>query len=112
MRRFLILVVLVPLAVVIVILSVANRGEATLSLDPFSLTPGLTLSAPFFVFLFAALAVGVVIGGVATWVRQGRWRRAARSERARADALRQENERLLQRPMAVSAPLPTRRDAA
>jgi hypothetical protein len=43
------------------------------------------------------LAVGIVIGGVATWVRQGRWRQAARAERANADRLRREAERLRER---------------
>ena len=35
MRRFLVLFILVPLAVVAIVLSVANRGAVTVSLDPF-----------------------------------------------------------------------------
>jgi hypothetical protein len=34
MRRFLTLFVLFPIAVVVVVLSVANRGSVTFSLDP------------------------------------------------------------------------------
>src|SRR5690606_21637714 len=91
MRRFLFLVLLVPLAIVIVVLSVANRHDATLSLDPFSAGgPVLSLTAPLYVLLFAALLVGVVVGGIATWLRQGRWRRMARSERLEAARLRRE----------------------
>ncbi len=79
MRRFLVLFVLIPLAVAIVILSVANRGDVSLSLDPFSAAaPTLSVTAPLFVFLFGALALGVIIGGIAAWVRQGKWRRCPR----------------------------------
>ena len=58
MRRFVSLFVLLPLAVVIVFVSVANRHVATFSLDPFgSAAPALSVTAPLFVLLFAALAV-------------------------------------------------------
>ncbi len=103
MRRFLVLFVLVPLAAVIVILSVANRGDVRFSLDPFTAAaPALSVSAPLFVFLFGALVLGVVIGGFAAWVRQGKWRRLARAERGRADAIREENERLRERVAALA----------
>lgn len=110
MRRFLFLVLLVPLAIVIVVLSVANRHDATLSLDPFSAGgPVLSLTAPLYVLLFAALLVGVVVGGIATWLRQGRWRRMARSERLEAARLRRERDRLRERTSALPPPA---RDAA
>jgi uncharacterized integral membrane protein len=115
MRRFFVLLVLVPLAAVIVILSVANRAAVSLSLDPFTASAtAMSLTAPLFVFLFGALALGILIGGVATWIRQGRWRRQVRAERARSAALREENERLRERvaAMAPSLPGPGVRDAA
>ncbi|HZP19382.1 MAG TPA: LapA family protein [Bauldia sp.] len=114
MRRVLAVIVLLPLAVVAVALSVANRGDATLAFDPLGVFPEWKVTAPLFVFLFAALAVGVVIGGAATWLRQGRWRRQARVERIRAEAARQEAERLRQRsgPSAGALPRPDVRDAA
>ena len=91
MRRFVFLVVVVPLAVVAVVLSVANRQAVTFSVDPFGLTASaLSLTAPLFVVLFAAIAVGVLVGGIATWLGQGRWRRLARLHRAEADSLRRE----------------------
>ena len=37
---------------------------------------------------------GVVVGGIAAWVRQGKWRRAARLADAQARELRAEVERL------------------
>jgi hypothetical protein len=115
MRRILVLFVLLPLAVVIVILSVANRASVTFSLDPFGGNPpALSLTAPFFVFLFAALALGVLIGGIAAWIRQGRWRSLARAERAELSRLRQEAERLRERLGEATSqmPRPPDRDAA
>lgn len=115
MRRFLILFVLLPVAIVIVALSVANRAGVVLSLDPFTGgAPRWSIEAPLFVLLFATLAIGIVIGGIATWIGQGRWRRAARTERANAARLRQEIERLRQRMVAgpALAPPSSDRDAA
>jgi uncharacterized integral membrane protein len=108
MRRFLTLFVLFPIAIVVVVLSVANRGSVAFSLDPIGAgSTGWTVSAPLYVFLFAALAVGILIGGVATWIRQGRWRQAARAERASADRFRRETERLRERLEAVQAASPS-----
>jgi hypothetical protein len=67
-----------------------------------------------FVLLFIAVAVGVVIGGVSAWASQGKWRQAARNERANAQRLRREVERLRERVIttpAIVAPRPDR-DAA
>ena len=111
MRRFLFFLVLLPLAAVIVILSVANRQDVTVSLDPFhGGAPALSFAAPLFVLLFGALVLGLVIGGVATWVRQGRWRRAARRAEMEAERLRRDTVRPRQAPPV--AVLPPTRDAA
>jgi hypothetical protein len=113
MRRFLALFVLLPLAVVIVTVSVANRAAVTFSLDPFNAVSTLSATAPLYVFLFAALALGIFIGGVATWIRQGRWRRFARAERDEVERLRRE---VAQRrpPSDPASPMPQlpARDAA
>jgi uncharacterized integral membrane protein len=67
-----------PLALVVILLSVANRGAVVFSLDPFSLDdPTLALEAPLFVLLFAAAFVGLMIGWGVTWAsRLSRRRRA------------------------------------
>jgi len=98
MRRFLILFVLLPIAIVVVVLSVANRGSVTFSFNPLGgAAPGWSATGPFYVFLFAAVALGIVIGGVASWLRQSRWRRAARVERVNVERLRAEVAHLRQR---------------
>jgi len=115
MRRFVYLFVLLPIAIVVVALSVANRGWVTFSLDPIGpAAPGWSLSAPLFVFLFAAVALGIVIGGIGAWIRQGRWRHAARQERAAADRLREDIQLLTERLEAITPALgpPRDRDAA
>ncbi len=115
MRRFLYLFVVLPIALIVIALSVANRGWVTFSLDPIGpAAPGWSLSAPLFAFLFAAVALGIVIGGIATWFRQGRWRHAARLERATADRLRADIARLRERLEAITPALgaPHDRDAA
>jgi hypothetical protein len=40
---------------------------------------------------------GVVVGGIAAWLRQGKWRRAARRADAQARELRAEVDRLKRR---------------
>jgi hypothetical protein len=94
-RKLVLVVVVVPLGVALVTLAVVNRKPAELVLDPFGGTePGLTLQAPFFLFLLGAFALGLVIGGIATWLGQGKWRRHAREEAREARELRRQTDRL------------------
>jgi uncharacterized integral membrane protein len=85
--------ILVPLAVVIIALAVANRQSVTVSLDPFSAEhPAATVTLPLFGLIIVLLIVGVLIGGIAAWLRQARWRRTARRLKREVGALRTENE--------------------
>ena len=71
--------ILVPLAVIIIAFAVANRQIVTVSLDPFSAEhPAASLTLPLFALIIVLLIVGVVIGGLAAWLRQAKWRRTAR----------------------------------
>lgn len=89
-NRLLLIAVFVPLAIVLVALAVANRGATPFTLDPFNPgNPGLTWQMPLFVLLFAAIAVGMIVGSLATWVRQGRYRKLARQRGQEAETLRQ-----------------------
>jgi uncharacterized integral membrane protein len=85
MRKIVIAVVLVPLAIVMVMFAVANRATVTISLDPFDVAqPAYALTMPLFLLVFLLIVLGVLIGGVATWLKQHRWR--VRARRAEADA--------------------------
>ncbi len=79
LRRIVTLVVLVPLAVIIIAFAVANRHGVTVSFDPFSSNaPAAELTLPLFALVILLLIIGVLMGGLAVWLRQGRWRQAAR----------------------------------
>ncbi len=80
-RKLINIIILIPIAIVLIVLSVANREAVTLALNPFRPEDTvLSVSAPFFVFLFAALILGMVIGSLATWFTQGKHRKKARRE--------------------------------
>jgi uncharacterized integral membrane protein len=93
--RFLKALVLLPIAILIVLLAVANRQIVTLSLDPFSrAAPEFSADLPLFAVIFAAVMLGVVIGGIAAWLAQGKHRRERRLYRREANTLRNETDRL------------------
>jgi uncharacterized integral membrane protein len=95
LRKLVFWLVLVPLAIVILMFAVANREIVTVSFDPFSATaPAASISIPLFVLIFVLVILGVVIGGVAAWLRQSGYRRAARQRDADVTALRREIETL------------------
>jgi uncharacterized integral membrane protein len=90
-RKIVAAVILIPLAVVIIAFAVANRQIVTVSLDPFSSEhPASALALPLFALIIVLLIAGVVIGGVAAWLRQAKWRRVARRLEREAQELRGE----------------------
>lgn len=94
-RRFLGLVFAIPLAIVLIAMAITNRHKVPLILDPFQPDqPMLSVELPFFVYLFGMLVIGVILGGVAAWMSQGRYRKAARTETREAAKWRQEADRL------------------
>ena len=116
-RKTVLVVILAPLAVLIIALAVANREIVTVSFDPFSRTePAFLLRAPLFVLVFVLVIAGVIIGGVASWLRQTKWRRAARARDAELRAARGEIDRLRReiaaREAASAPPLVLRPPAA
>jgi uncharacterized integral membrane protein len=85
MRRLFTALVLIPLGVLFVVFAVANRHQVTVSLDPFNSTdPAVSITTPLFVLIIAVAILGVVAGGMASWLRQRHWRRAARQHEADA----------------------------
>ena len=106
MRTFLKALVLLPLAIVVVLLAVANRGPVTVSLDPFSReAPDIAFTVPLFALIFAAVMLGVLIGGTFTWLAQSKHRQAERIYKREARRLRAQTERT--RPTSGSTALAT-----
>lgn len=90
--------ILLPFAIAMVSLAVANRHVVSLVLDPFSPTnPAFSVNVPLFVVIFGALMAGILMGGVMAWLKQGRHRKAARSNRYEAKKWRGEADRQQQR---------------
>jgi hypothetical protein len=121
LKRIIWLVLAFPAAVLLIALAVSNRHVVRLVLDPFRPeAPVLSLVLPFYAYLFGTLLLGVVLGGLATWISQGRWRRTARLSsadarrwHAEADRLtRERDQEVTARRKALSAPATNRRDAA
>jgi uncharacterized integral membrane protein len=96
-RKLIAVLILVPLAIVIVVLAVANRQGVTISLDPISQARTLAVTLPLFLVILISLTLGVIVGGVAAWLKQSKWRRHARHAQAELRALRGEVEALRQR---------------
>jgi uncharacterized integral membrane protein len=79
LRKIVTVIALVPLAIVMIAFGVANRQPVTVSFDPFSTgEPAAFVSLPLFGLIILVLILGVVIGGSASWLRQGKWRASAR----------------------------------
>lgn len=98
LRKLVIAIILVPLAIVIVAFAVANRQIVTVLFDPFSSRDtGSAVSLPLFVVIFVVLIFGVIVGGVAAWLRQSKWRAAARRAEAQNRELTTEVAQLRRR---------------
>jgi uncharacterized integral membrane protein len=85
----------VPAAVALLTLAVINRHGVRLVLDPFRPDePVLFVVLPFYAYLIGTLVIGIVIGGLAVWMTQARWRRSARRRGAEVQRWRAEADRL------------------
>ena len=97
-RRIVTALILVPLAVVLVTFAVANRQTVIISFDPFDQThPAFALALPLFALILLLAIGGVIVGGAAAWLKQSKWRRAARLAQGQARELRAELDRLRRR---------------
>lgn len=97
-RKIVKALVLVPLAIILIAFAVANRQTVTVSFDPFDKAePAFSLALPLYVLILALVIAGVIVGGTAAWMRQGKWRGRARLAESQARELRLENDRLKRR---------------
>lgn len=95
LRRIVWLMIALPAGLLLVVLAVANRHDVRLSLDPFRPeAPVLSVVLPFYAYLFAAMVIGVLMGGIAMWLSQSRWRRSARVQGRAAARWQAEADRL------------------
>jgi uncharacterized integral membrane protein len=103
-RKIVTYVIVVPVAIVVLMFAFANREIVTVSFDPFNQTqPAFSVTMPMFVWFFALVILGIVIGGIAMWFGQARYRRAARYLEGENRRLHHEIENL-QSTRGASAP--------
>jgi hypothetical protein len=96
MIRFLKVALFALVAVILLGFAFANRHDVIVSFDPFASREGAALSvvAPLFAIVIGAAMLGVIAGAIATWLSQGRHRRASRQHRIEADKWRAQAEAL------------------
>lgn len=103
MRKFLSVLILVPLAIILMMFAVANRHSITVSFDPFdTVDPAFKQAVPLYVLIFGLVGLGVLVGGISSWLKQHKWRARARRAEAEARELRARLDALEpRRPMPV-----------
>lgn len=96
MKRIIRYLFLIPAALVVLALAVANRHMVTIFLDPFAGTApeGTQIAVPLYIVMLVAVMAGIVLGSVTTWLEQGKYRRAARRAKSETSSLRAEIARL------------------
>ena len=107
MVRFFKVAILALCAIILLGFAFANRGLVTVSFDPFATTASAAFSieTPLFAVVIVAAMLGIVAGTLATWLSQGRHRKASRQARREADKWRAQAQAL----KAVDPALPSDR---
>lgn len=93
-RRVATALIAFPAAAILVALSVSNRQPVSFAVDPLNVVGAGPVVLPLYVFLLMALIAGVLLGGMAVWLGQSRFRRSARAGEAEARRWRSEADRL------------------
>ncbi|MGJ3264213.1 MAG: LapA family protein [Salinarimonas sp.] len=105
MRRIVSLLILVPFALVVALIAMANRVPTRISLDPFTPeNPVWSVTGPLWIVLFVTLTVGIVIGGCAAWIVQGKHRKAERAYKRESTRLAREVDRAKERETQTGLP--------
>lgn len=95
MKKLLSWIFWVPVGVILITVAISNRQIVTFSIDPVSKTdPFFSISIPLYMLVFAAILFGIIFGGIAAWLTQGKWRKNARYMTAEATKWREEATRL------------------
>ncbi len=97
---------MIPVAAAVVLLSVANREDITVSLAPLPVAFPLPLPA----VILGAVGVGFIWGALVAWISASRSRRLGRRNRYRAEQAERDAKRLGDKKAkmeAAATPLPT-----
>jgi len=81
LKKFIAWLLGLPIAIILIALSVANRQTVTFSLDPIATEdPLFAIDLPLFVPILGAMFIGLLFGSIIVWINQGRWRKYARKK--------------------------------
>ncbi|MGL5113701.1 MAG: lipopolysaccharide assembly protein LapA domain-containing protein [Beijerinckiaceae bacterium] len=94
MLRFVKLLFILPIAAAIIALCFLNRAWVRVIYWPDILGGEQAVNVPLFGALIAMMMLGVIVGGLATWLTQSGHRRAERRYKREAETLKSEADRL------------------
>jgi len=82
-KRVVMWFVLVPFGLLLTIFALANRHVVPIGIDPVSPQSPFwgPIDLPLFVIIYVSLLLGVVLGGIGSWLGQGKHRKAERQLR-------------------------------
>jgi len=95
--------IVLPILAAVVTFSLHNKLPMGLNLWPF----GLVIELPIYLALFAAMIVGVVVGGTAAWLGQGRVRSSLRDQAYDGEVARRELKAEREKVVALDRELKT-----
>lgn len=92
--RYIKYLILVLIAIALIVLAMANRGDVTLTLLPAELAlwtrVDYAIELPLFVVILGGVVTGVMIGFIWEWLREHRHRSAAATSKREAQKLERE----------------------
>lgn len=96
-------IVLLPIAVVLIAFAIGNRAPVTVRFDPLPFAIDMPLYAVGLIGIF----IGLLSGGIMTWLRGGRWRKLARERQHDKEQLERELAPHRTQTSPAGTPLPT-----
>ncbi|MBX4335284.1 lipopolysaccharide assembly protein LapA domain-containing protein [Bartonella raoultii] len=89
LKRILFAIILVFPTAFLIAFIIANRQMVTLTLDPFQTkSEHFTYQAPFFIWLFIFLGLGILLGSVIHWLTYHKCKKALKKSKAELEKLK------------------------
>ena len=96
-----------PTLIILLLFALANRQMVQVSLDPLTPEdPWLGITLPLWAVFFAGVLLGLLVGGAAAWVKQGKWRKLARKSQQDLELEKIARKRAEEKAARAVAPAP------
>jgi len=87
--------ILIPVAIIFVGFMISHRHPVLINFDPFNANaPLYAIELPLYLIMIGAIILGILFGGIADWISQGKYRKTARIEKKKNRELVRETEHL------------------